>query len=156
MERLLGMDFEGMPLPPHLPWAPVVEPKGPASLHYATGGGLLTLPGSALEEDPSGLQKGSITVGFNRDATCCEAISNEFVRRARYLRCWCLTSWETCHVCTAQVGLERAQLRAQLSTPGLTDELQRDILVQLACPDYGAACVEPGCHGKSRRSQACI
>ena len=70
MEQLLGMAFEGMPLPPHLPWAPVVEPKGPSGLHYATGGGLLTLPGRALEEDPSGLQRQSITVGFNRDAPC--------------------------------------------------------------------------------------
>ena len=27
-QELMGMAFSGMPLPPHLPWAPVVMPKG--------------------------------------------------------------------------------------------------------------------------------
>eukprot|EP00913_Durusdinium_trenchii_P012262 g11514.t1 len=57
VETYLGwtsMDFTGMPLPPHLPWAPVVDPTGPVSLHYGTGGGLLTLPHRALSEEMGG------------------------------------------------------------------------------------------------------
>lgn len=113
----MGMDFTGMPLPPHLPWAPVVDPTGPVSLHYGTGGGLLTLPHRALSEDPSMLDLGSITAGFNRDeGTLFSLLVPHFLGYV-----------------------------PRFSSTGMVDEVYNDILTQMACPDYGPACAKEGC-----------
>ncbi|CAJ1384855.1 unnamed protein product, partial [Effrenium voratum] len=64
LEKLAGLEFTGMPLPPHLPWAPVVQPHGPVDLHYASGSGLMTLPSRVLAQVTPRI---SIAAGFNRD-----------------------------------------------------------------------------------------
>eukprot|EP00435_Cladocopium_sp_Y103_P030997 s2922_g7.t2 len=110
MEELMGMSFTGMPLPPHLPWAPVIDPRGPKDLHYAVGGGLLTLPQKVLMEDESPLHLGSITAGFNRDeGTLFALLVPHFL----------------------------GYVPRFTATEGMEDSVYRDIMEQLACPDYG-------------------
>lgn len=119
MEELMGMSFTGMPLPPHLPWAPVIDPRGPKDLHYAVGGGLLTLPQKVLMEDESPLHLGSITAGFNRDeGTLFSLLVPHFL----------------------------GYVPRFSGSAGMEDSVYRDIMEQLACPDYGPACRTEGCH----------
>jgi len=119
IEELMGMAFSGMPLPPHLPWAPVVMPRGPKEMHYASGGGIMTLPEKAIMEDTSELNLHSITAGFNRDeGTLFALLVPHFL----------------------------GDVPKFTKNPGMEDQEYRAILEQLVCPDYGPACTKDGCH----------